>query len=44
VGVVTYRPEPFVTKVSKRYLPRGDAYEGMHGRLKEIAAGYRRGR
>ena len=34
----------FVTKVSKRYLPRGDAYEGMHGRLKEIAAGYRRGR
>jgi acetamidase/formamidase len=34
----------FVTKVSKRYLPRGDAYEGMHDRLKETAAAYRRGR
>jgi acetamidase/formamidase len=34
----------FVTKVSKRYLPRGDAYGGMHGRLKETAAAYRRGR
>jgi acetamidase/formamidase len=34
----------FVTKVSKRYLPRGDAYGGMHDRLKETAAAYRRGR
>jgi acetamidase/formamidase len=34
----------FVTKVAKRYLPRGDAYEGMHARLKEIAGAYRRGR
>ena len=34
----------FVTKVSKRYLPRGDTYQGMHGRLKETAAAYRRGR
>ncbi|MEX2406586.1 MAG: acetamidase/formamidase family protein, partial [Actinomycetota bacterium] len=34
----------FVTKVSKRYLPRGDAYAGMHARLKETAAAYRRGR
>jgi acetamidase/formamidase len=34
----------FVTKVSKRYLPRVDAYDGMHGRLKETADSYRRGR
>jgi acetamidase/formamidase len=34
----------FVTKVAKRYLPRGDAYGGMHGRLNEAAETYRRGR
>ena len=34
----------FVTKVAKRYLPRGDAYGGMHGRLNDAAATYRRGR
>jgi acetamidase/formamidase len=34
----------FVTKVAKRYLPRGDAYGGMHGRLNELAEAYRRGR
>jgi acetamidase/formamidase len=34
----------FVTKVAKRYLPRGDAYGGMHGRLIEVAETYRRGR
>jgi acetamidase/formamidase len=34
----------FVTKVAKRYLPRGDAYGGMHGRLNEVAEAYRRGR
>jgi acetamidase/formamidase len=34
----------FVTKVAKRYLPRGDAYAGMHGRLNEAAETYRRGR
>jgi acetamidase/formamidase len=34
----------FVTKVAKRYLPRGDAYGGMHGRLNEVAETYRRGR
>ena len=34
----------FVTKVAKRYLPRGDAYGGMHGRLNEVAEGYRRAR
>jgi len=33
-----------VTKVAKRYLPRGDAYGGMHGRLNEVAETYRRGR
>jgi acetamidase/formamidase len=33
----------FVTKVPKRYLPRGDAYGGMHGRLNEAAETYRRG-
>ena len=31
----------FVTKVAKRYLPRGDAYGGMHGRLNEVAGAYR---
>jgi len=31
----------FVTKVAKRYLPRGDAYGGMHGRLNEVAEAYR---
>jgi len=34
----------FVTKVAKRYLPRGDAYGGMHSRLNEVAETYRRGR
>jgi hypothetical protein len=34
----------FVTKVAKRYLPRGDAYKGAHGRLKETADSYRRER
>jgi acetamidase/formamidase len=34
----------FVTKLAKRYLPRGDAYGGMHGRLNEAAETYRRGR
>jgi acetamidase/formamidase len=34
----------FVTKVAKRYLPRGEAYEGTHTRLKETAEAYRRGR
>ena len=34
----------FVTKVAKRYLPRADAYRGMHGRLNEAAETYRRGR
>ena len=33
----------FVTKVAKRYLPRADAYGGMHGRLNEAAETYRRG-
>ena len=34
----------FVTKVAKRYLPRGDAYGGMHALLNEAAETYRRGR
>ena len=34
----------FVTKVAKRYLPRGDAYGGIHGQLNEVAESYRRGR
>jgi acetamidase/formamidase len=34
----------FVTKVAKRYLPRGDAYGGMHARLYEVAEIYRRER
>jgi acetamidase/formamidase len=34
----------FVTKVAKRYLPQGDAYGGMQGRLNEAAETYRRGR
>jgi acetamidase/formamidase len=34
----------FVTKVAKRYLPRGDAYGELHGRLNEVAETYRRGR
>jgi acetamidase/formamidase len=34
----------FVTKVAKRYLPRGDAYDGTHARLKTTAGSYRRGR
>ena len=34
----------FVTKVAKRYLPRGEAYGGMRGRLIEVAEAYRRGR
>ena len=31
----------FVTKVKKEYLPRVDAYGGVHGRLREVAASYR---
>jgi acetamidase/formamidase len=34
----------FVTKVAKRYLPRDDAYGGIHGRLIEVAETYHRGR
>jgi acetamidase/formamidase len=34
----------FVTKVAKRYLPRGDAYGEMHALLNEAAETYRRGR
>jgi len=33
----------FLAKVAKRYLPRADAYGGMHARMKEIAAAYRGG-
>ena len=32
----------FVAKVAKRYLPRVDAYAGMHKRLKEAAREYGR--
>jgi acetamidase/formamidase len=31
----------FLTKVRKEYLPRVDAYGGVHARLREIAASYR---
>ena len=31
----------FVTKVKKEYLPRVDAYGGVHARLREVAASYR---
>jgi acetamidase/formamidase len=34
----------FVTKVAKRFLPRAEAYGQTHGRLKEVAQEYRRGR
>ena len=34
----------FLAKVAKRYLPRIDAYGGMHARLKEVASAYRSGR
>ncbi|HVH53132.1 MAG TPA: acetamidase/formamidase family protein [Actinomycetota bacterium] len=34
----------FVTKVAKRYLPPGEAYGGVRGRLIEVAEAYRRGR
>jgi acetamidase/formamidase len=30
----------FLTKVRKEYLPRVDAYEGVHARLREVAASY----
>jgi acetamidase/formamidase len=30
----------FVTKVKKEYLPRVDAYGGVHARLREVAASY----
>jgi acetamidase/formamidase len=33
----------FLAKVAKRYLPRIEAYGGMHGRLKEVAEAYRAG-
>jgi acetamidase/formamidase len=31
----------FVTKAKKEYLPRVDAYGGVHARLREVAASYR---
>ena len=31
----------FLTKVSKAYLPRVDAYDGVHARLRETAVRYR---
>ncbi|HEX5938519.1 MAG TPA: acetamidase/formamidase family protein [Actinomycetota bacterium] len=31
----------FVTKVKKEYLPRADAYGGVHARLREVVASYR---
>jgi amidase len=31
----------FLTKLDKTYLPRVDAYDGVHGRLRETAARYR---
>jgi len=31
----------FVTKVKKAYLPRVEAYGGVHARLREVAASYR---
>jgi acetamidase/formamidase len=31
----------FLTKVNKTYLPRVDAYEGVHARLRDTAAHYR---
>jgi acetamidase/formamidase len=31
----------FVTKVNKEYLPRSDAYGGVHARLREVAADHR---
>jgi acetamidase/formamidase len=34
----------FLAKVAKEYLPRGDAYAGMHGELLEVAQEYRRSR
>lgn len=34
----------FLAKVAKRYLPRIEAYGGVHGRLSEVAAAYRAGR
>jgi amidase len=34
----------FLAKVAKRYLPRVDAYGGMHGHLTEAAHAYRAGR
>jgi acetamidase/formamidase len=33
-----------LAKARKEYLPRGDAYGGVHTRLREAAAGYRRER
>jgi acetamidase/formamidase len=34
----------FLTKVAKTYLPRVDAYGGMHGSLREVGAAYLRDR
>ena len=31
----------FLTKVKKEYLPRAEAYGGVHARLREVAASYR---
>ena len=33
-----------VSKLRKAYLPGGDAYRGSHGKLRETATAYRRGR
>ena len=30
----------FLTKVKKEYLPRVEAYGGVHARLREVAASY----
>ena len=34
----------FVVKAAKAYLPTGEGYAGVHGRLAEVAAGFRSGR
>jgi amidase len=34
----------FLTKVNKAYLPRAEAYCGVHGKLRETAREYLRGR
>jgi hypothetical protein len=34
----------FLAKVNKAYLPRAEAYGGIHGKLRETAREYLRGR